>query len=326
MPELRRDKLSGRWVSYAPERAKRPMPTQEGSALLDDPETCPFCPGHEHMTAPAVLAVLKRDSGLVLRKEEGEERSRGWLVRIVPNLYPAFSPQDTLVLDGERIPTTGFHEVLIDTPKHYGDPWKLDVEELYAILLAAKTRLRELESRHDIKAVAFAKNHGPFSGGSLRHPHTHLVALPIVPPLLESEARALKKDSCILCAEPETSPRLIFDAENFKVFASHAGREPYELIIAPKRHEAEFTQVSEEELRNLAEILLKLFKAIRKVLAEASFNMVLHTKPKGVEDFHWHIELIPRILLPTGIDVGLQVYVNTLPPEEAAKRLREALE
>ncbi len=325
MPELRRDRLSGRWVSYAPERAKRPMPAHEGSALLDDPENCPFCPGHEHMTAPATLAVLKEGSGLVLRRENGEERSKDWLVRIVPNLYPAFSPQDTLILDGEKIPATGFHEVLIDTPKHYGDPWKLDVEELYAILLAAETRLRELESMAEIKAVAFAKNHGPFSGGSLRHPHTHLVALPIVPPLLESEAEALRKEGCVLCAESE-SPRLVLSSEGFKAFTSHAGREPYELIVAPKRHEREFTQVSEEELHELAEVLLKLFKAVHRVLGESSFNLVLHTMPKTVKDFHWHIELIPRLLLPTGIDVGLQVYVNTLPPEEAAKRLREALE
>ncbi|RLG07241.1 MAG: hypothetical protein DRN65_03880, partial [Thaumarchaeota archaeon] len=98
MPELRKDPLTGRLVSYAPERAKRPIQITEGPPpLADDPSKCPFCPGKEDILAPATLVLVETGVGVEFEREEGAERKKNWIAKCIPNLYPAFSKEDTLI-------------------------------------------------------------------------------------------------------------------------------------------------------------------------------------------------------------------------------------
>ena len=329
MAELRLDPLTGRLISYAPERAKRPHEIgEQAPKLADDPSRCPFCPGREDALAPATLVLVKTGLGVRFGRESGDERERSWLVKSIPNKYPAFSRDDAIRAGGELRKAPGYHEVLIDTPRHDGDPWKLSLEELQLILLAVRERLRQLEREPEITYAAYGKNQGPHAGGSLRHPHSHIFASSITPPLLKTEAEKLRGGSCLICSwadEELSGPRGVISTGSFAAICPWASREPYELMIFPRSHRRRFTNLGDPEILELASMLSAVFKALQRILGEPSFNLIIHSKPRDVEDFHWHIELIPRILMPMVSEVGLGVYVNTMLPEQSAEKLREAI-
>ena len=330
MPELRMDPLTGRLVSYAPERAKRPHEIGERAPrLIDDKASCPFCPGREEVLAPATLVLVKTGIGVKFEGEDEDERKRNWIVKCIPNLYPAFSKEDMLKkMEGvEAAP--GRHEVLIDTPDHEGDPWALSVDQLQYVLLTARERVAQLEREPEITYASFGKNQGPYSGGSLRHPHSHILASSITPPLLRIEAEKLLGESCVICryaCDEISGPRAVLSTRNFAAICPWASREPYELLIFPKSHLRRFADLRDSELLELSSMLSTIFKALRKVLGDQpSFNLIVHTKPKDVKDFHWHIEIIPRTLIPMVAEIGLEVHVNTMLPEKAAENLRQAV-
>ena len=329
MPELRIDPLTGRLISYAPERAKRPHEVGASAPkLIDDPDRCPFCPGKEEALAPATLVLVKTGIGVKFEREEDGERKRNWLVKCIPNRYPAFSREDELKADDGARRTPGCHEVLIDTPDHEGDPWSLNIDQTQYILLTARERIAELEREPEITYACFGKNQGPYSGGSLRHPHSHILASSITPPLLKIEAEKLSGEGCVICryADEEVSgPRAVLSTKSFAAICPWASREPYELMIFPKNHLRRFADLRDIDLLELSSMLSTLFKALKKILGDPSFNLVLHTKPKDVDDFHWHIEIIPRILMPMVAEIGLEVHVNTMLPEKAAENLRTAI-
>ena len=329
MPELRKDPLTGRLVSYAPERAKRPIQVSEGApAQVDDPSKCPFCPGKEDILAPATLLLVKTGVGVKFEREEGAERKKNWITKCIPNLYPAFSADDVLRDEAGSRAVSGIHEVLIDTPMHEGDPWRLSIDQLQFFLMTLRERLTQLESDPRITYACFGKNHGPHSGGSLRHPHTHIFATPITPLLIEIESERLHEGDCLLCrvAGESSSPRNILSTRYFTAVCPWASREPYEIMIFPKEHMRRFIDLDDDGLFELATFLSTIYRALDSVLKSPSFNLVLHTKPKDRDDFHWHLELIPRVLMPMVSEIGLNIYVNTVFPEEAAEKLRSAIQ
>ncbi|MCX8187120.1 MAG: hypothetical protein N3F65_00720 [Nitrososphaeria archaeon] len=328
MPELRRDPLTGRLVSYAPERAKRPLPAPEAAPpLLDDPAKCPFCPGKEDALAPATLILVRTGVGVRFEREEGAERKKNWVAKCIPNLYPAFSINDVLRDGSGSRNVSGIHEVLIETPTHDADPWRLSVDQLQFYLLTLRERLIQIESDPRMIYACFGKNHGPHSGGSLRHPHSHIFATPITPPLIEIESEKLHEGDCILCdiARESQNPRTIISTRSFLATCPWASREPFEIMMFPKRHERRFIDLDDDGILELATALSTIYKALDRVLKSPSFNLVLHTKPKDRGDFHWHLELVPRVLMPMVSEVGLNIYVNTVLPEEAAEKLRSTI-
>ena len=324
MPELRIDPLSGRLVSYAPERAKRPHEFgPQAPRLLDDPARCPFCPGREEALSPATLVLARAGAGLKFERETGDRRIKDWLVKCIPNLYPAFSTEDVLRdMHGSR-KAPGLHEAVIDTPDHSADPWSLSIIQLQYLLLTFRERLSQLEG-DEFSYMCFGKNHGPYSGASLRHPHSHIMASSVTPPLLRREAEALRAGDCILCNDRDPV-RTLITTGSFIAISPWASREPYEIMVYPKKHRQRFTELDDSELLDLASILSTLFKALKSILDSPSFNLVLHTRPADAEDFHWHIEIVPRILVPMVSEIGLGVYVNTMLPEKSAEELREAI-
>lgn len=324
MPELRIDPLTGRLVSYAPERAKRPHEVgAQAPRLVDDPEKCPFCPGREELIAPATLALVRAGAGVRFEQESGDTRLRNWLVKCIPNLYPAFSRDDIIRGESGSRRAPGLHEVVVDTPDHEADPWSLSITQLQYLLLTFRERLRGLE-RDGLGYACFGKNHGPYSGASLRHPHSHIMATPVAPPLLRREAEKLRAGDCILCGDRDPSRRIL-STQSFIASCPWASREPYEVMIYPKEHRPKFTGLDDSELLELASLLSTVFKALKSVLENPSFNLVLHTKPRDLGDFHWHIEIVPRILMPMVAEIGLGIYVNTMLPEKSAEELREAI-
>src|SRR4029077_9354883 len=198
MPELRRDPVTGRWVIISTERLKRPHDFQFESATVRGREHCPFCPGHEAMTPPEVLAY----------RHGSAPNTAGWDVRVVPNKYPALQVEGTLDREGEgmfdRLSGIGAHEVVIETPDHDRPMALLSEAEIERVLWAWRERMLELKGDVRLKYILVFKNHGAAAGATLEHPHSQLIALPLVPDFVREEIEGARrhfaaKERCVFC-------------------------------------------------------------------------------------------------------------------------------
>lgn len=341
MPELRKDPLIGRWVIVATERAKRPMdfvaPKDEGAP----PEECPFCAGKEAQTQSEIFAI----------RPSGAPNSPGWSVRVVPSIKPVLRIEGQLnrrakgmydLMDG-----VGAHEIIIETPQHVANAADLPVEQVRASLQAAVARMADLERDPRFRYAIWFKNYGSVAGaGRIQHARSQLIATPVTPKrvkeeLVRSRRYFEEKDRCLICdlvaQEREHAARVVFDSTHILVLCPFAARFPFELWIVPKRHHCDFTGIRPDELADLAFVMKTMLSRLKLILQDPPYNYLLHTAPFRhqhgrighwrtiEEDYHWHIELIPRLTRVAGFEVGSGFYINPTPPEEAAKHLREAV-
>jgi UDPglucose--hexose-1-phosphate uridylyltransferase len=328
MPELRRDPVSGRWVIISVERGKRPSDfpvryhTKRGGF-------CAFCEGNEYTTPPEVYAI---------RPDGSRPNTPGWTLRVVPNKFPALSMDGETwrVAEGiyDKMNGVGAHEVIIETPDHNMTLSDLPLKGVEDVLVAFYKRISELEKDERLKYVLIFKNEGDAAGASLEHSHSQLIALPIVPRIVEQEIENARryfeyKERCIFCdiihQELLTKTRLISENEDFVSIAPFAPPSPFETMILPKRHESSYRPDSKISL--LAEILQRTLKQIDRVLDKPPYNMMIHTAPLRMEKseyYHWHIEIKPRLTTMAGFEWGSGFYINPTPPEDAARFLREA--
>ncbi|MDN5325992.1 MAG: UDPglucose--hexose-phosphate uridylyltransferase [Moorella sp. (in: firmicutes)] len=329
MPELRQDPVSQRWVIIATERAKRPSdfkaPYQEKSGSTG----CPFCPGHERETPPEVLAF--RAAGTA-------PDTPGWQVRVVPNKFAALAPGDDVTTENSGLYRsmngTGAHEVIIEGPDH--NTFFPDMAPDHAVQVFKAWRQRYLQLSRDKKLqyIQFFKNHGRTAGASLEHPHSQLIATPLVPVTVSQEMDRFKsywqeQESCLLCdvveAELEAGARVTGFNSEFLAFCPFASRFPMETWIVPRRHQAGFGDCDDVQLEQLAAILQETLVRLKKAADDPPFNLVLHTAPLHQEDviYHWYLELLPRLAIVAGFEWGTGMYINPTPPEIAAQSLNE---
>jgi UDPglucose--hexose-1-phosphate uridylyltransferase len=340
MPELRHDPLQNRWVIIATERLLRPSdfaatpaPAQTGF--------CPFCPGNENKTPPEIHAI---------RDPNTSPDSPGWKVRVVSNKFPALRIEGELSRKGrgvyDYVNGIGAHEVIIETPDHDTQLADLPLAHFVDILKAYRTRLVDLKRDGRLRYVLIFKNHGVAAGASLAHSHTQIIATPITPHTVALELESarkhyLGKERCLYCdiiaQELDERARVIVDGD-FIAWAPFASRFPYETTIAPIKHHYDFGALSDNELEQLARTMKELLMRMKNCLNDPPYNFVLHTAPNTETfprrpthwqtldyDFHWHLEVIPRLTRVAGFEWGTGFYINSQPPEEAAKQLLEAV-
>ncbi len=348
-PELRKDPITGIWVIIA-DRGGRPSGKLEEREL--PPEGCPFCPGNEHMTPPEIYAV---------RPDGGEANGPGWQIRVVPNRFKALDADMTLVREGvgmyDKMSGCGAHEVIIETPDHYGLLCSMPRDQVVRVLETYRARLEDLRRDPRFRHVIVFRNYRLAAGASLRHPHSQVIALPIVPKLVKDKLiSALEhfrsKERCIFCdvirQEMYDAQRIVAQNEHFIAIVPFAARFPYETHIYPLRHCYDFVLIHEEEVWTLAAILQDVLARFFKLFGEVGpdghernvpYNIVLQTAPNTLPrpghpeywgtieyDYHWHIEIIPRLSRVAGFEWGTGFYINSRRPEEAAHDLRTAFE
>lgn len=328
MPELRKDPISGRWVIISIERGKRPS----DFGMRISPKKggfCAFCEGNEHTTPPEILAF---------RPDKGAPDTPGWTLRVVPNKFPALHVEgkENRVGEGiyDRMNGVGAHEVIIENPDHNLTLSSLPLKSVEDTLWAFHQRMTDLKQDDRFKYVLIFKNEGDEAGASLEHSHSQIIALPIIPHLVQEEIDQSRqyygyKERCIFCdiIHQETSDknRIISENEEFVALAPFAPRSPFETMILPKRHESSF--LLNKNFNLLAGIIQKTLKQIDRVLEMPPYNLMVHTSPFHDETnnyYHWHIEIIPKLTKIAGFEWGSGFYINPTPPEEAAKFMREA--
>ena len=338
MPELRKDLITERWVIIATERAKRPHEfTPPPSASEPSQQACPFCPGNESQTP----------SELWVRRESGGPNQRGWIVRVIPNKFPALKIEGDMNREAEgiydRMNGIGAHEIIIDTPEHNQAIEEQAIADIAVALTAAKERMIDLQRDPRFRYILVFKNIGREAGASLHHSHYQLIATPVTPLTVKTKLtgaqdyyrrkeRSVFHD--IMRQEQREGTRVVFENAGFLVFCPFASRFPFELCVLPKRQVADYYGIEAGETLQLAEALKVTLGKLSRGLNKPQYNLIIQTAPSRVgrrrsgywdtidQDFRWHIEILPRMTQTAGFEWGTGFYINPTPPEESAAYLR----
>lgn len=331
MSELRRDPIIGRWNIVDTDEPS-------GPEVFDiDPHEpsgnkCPFCSGNESLTPPEIYVV---------RPQGSAANGPGWQLRVVSNKFPALKIEGELNRRGigvfDLCNGVGAHEVIVETPDHHRQMADLTLEELNAVIRAFQLRSLDLRGDKRLKYALIFKNFGLSAGASLEHSHSQLIALPIVPKRVHEELRGCEryfgfKDRCAYCdmlgQEGEDVGRIVCENRSFLAFCPFMSGFPFEVWILPKEHRADFTLITPQEIVDFSRILKETLLRIRVILRDPSYNFIIHTAPTtphAAEEYHWHLELLPKLTKVAGFEWGTGFYINPTPPELAAKLLRDAV-
>ncbi len=328
MPELRKDPVIGRWVIISTERGKRPSDF-EGLGKKRTEGFCPFCPGNEDQTPPEIMAV---------RPSTTLPNTSGWSLRVFPNKFPALRIEGNLNREGigifDKMNGIGAHEVIVETPDHNLDMADLETSQIRDVLIAYRNRALDLKKDPRFRYVLIFKNQGVLAGASLEHSHSQLIATPIVPKRVMEEIEGAKryydyKERCIWCdiiaQERKDQVRLVSENDEFLAIEPFAPRFPFETWIIPQAHQSTFEEIEDSSVESLAGILKEVLAKVCQGLNYPPYNFVIHTAPlidHHEEEYHWHIEFMPRLTRVAGFEWGTGFYINPTPPEEAAAFLR----
>jgi UDPglucose--hexose-1-phosphate uridylyltransferase len=326
MPELRHNMITHEWVIIATERAKRPeqfVRKEAKKALPSYDANCPFCPGNEAMTPPETYVVPD---------------TTGWRLRVTPNKYAA------LAYEGERRRTirgirrmvtgVGIHEVIIETPDHAKATALLPDRDVETIIQTYLHRFKYASADPRIEQVTIFKNHGEQAGTSLEHPHSQMIATPVITSQLRVRlAHALEHfdeyGECIFCRalhqELEEGVRVVLETEHFVSFVQFATLTPFSMLIMPRRHMACFVEMNDAEIADLARNLRRTLAKLYYGLDDPDFNYAIRTAPHeymGVKYYHWYVSIIPRLTKMAGFELGSGMFINVSLPEQDAAFLQ----
>jgi UDPglucose--hexose-1-phosphate uridylyltransferase len=328
MSELRKDPVLGRWVIISTERRRRPSDF-EPEVRRPTGGFCPLCEGNEDKTPPEIVAF---------RNDGTPPNTPGWSLRVVPNKFPALRIEGDLGREGDgiydKMNGIGAHEVVIETPRHSETLITLPLKAVENILRAYRERIVDLRRDRRFQYVLVFKNHGAAAGASLEHPHSQLIALPIVPKRVREEVEGAKnyfqyKDRCVFCdvirQELQQRSRVVSENEFFVSVTPFASSSPFETWILPKVHHPNFGFMESLPVPEAAQILQETLYRMDRVLDNPPYNYIIHSSPYPEVDrdyYHWHIEIIPKLTKMAGFEWGTGFFINPTPPEEAAEYMR----
>lgn len=325
MPELRRDPTTGRWVIIATERASRPSDFVKGEESdTSNIEKCPFCEGREEKTPPEITA---------LRCAGSQPNTPGWDVRVVPNKFPALRIEGDVERKGlgvyDMMNGIGAHEVIIESPNHFMSFESLPLEQIEKVIWMYRERFLDLRKDPRLKYILIFKNRGKKAGASLEHPHSQLIATPVLPDVIKQELdMSLRyyqyRERCVYCdiisQEKDENLRIISENEEYIAINPFASVVPFEVSILPKEHLSDFSQIKSSGVRRLAQTISVVFNLLEKTVPRIPYNFYIHTAPLdnlNISYYHWHIHVVPRLTELAGFEWGSGFYINTVPPEKA---------
>ena len=323
MRELRKDPITREWAIIAPDADPVPAFAQvlRPPQIAAPSEPCPFCPGREAACGPELLAYSSRS---------------GWRVRVVANTAPALTaPGDPDRRDHllyEAMQAVGVHEIVIETPRHDVSLADLEAAQVEEVLWAYRERAQALQRLDWARYVSICRHHGDGA-----HPHSRIVATPVVPQGAWDHVRGLRqyydyRGRCALChiieQECQARERVVHENRACVTLAPYASRHPFELWLLPRRHAPGIGQVEPTDMRHLAAALKDALLRLKEALSDPPYHYHLLMAPCNldeVEHVHWSIAITPRLALPGALELGCGMFVNPVPPEEAARSLRAAL-
>jgi UDPglucose--hexose-1-phosphate uridylyltransferase len=323
MSQLRLDPMTGRWVVIAGERAQRPTDflPRRLPVEVDPLRPCPFCPRID-------------DDAVVIRSYGTGD---GWEVRVLPNLYPAFSGHEPMVVSHlgpvyTQAPASGTHEVVVLTPDHDSSWADLTPRHSELVMTALRDRMAEHAVTPGLRYSQAVVNSGREAGASVEHPHGQLLSMPFIPGEAANELAGFARfqGNCLLCAvieaELESRLRVVYHDDHVLVICPFWSGTPYELLIIPRTHETHLHDARSDDLAAVGRSVAMSLAALRSSIGDVAYNVMFHSAPfRTRADFHWHAHLMPKITTRGGFEMGSGVLINVVPPERAAEDLGSAV-
>lgn len=322
MSQLRLDPLTGRWVVVSTVRSGRRHGFRPAAGPEREPAgPCPFCPGHEDETPPPLVTYGPTGS---------------WLVRVVPNKYPAFEHPAPMAVTNlgpvfTQAPASGLHEVLVLSPGHAGSWADLDDAQVALVMAAIRDRTREHADRRGLRYSQVIVNSGREAGASIEHPHAQLLGLPFVPPELADELAGFARfeGTCLLCttvaSETIHDYRVVSVDDEVFVGCPFWSASPYEMLVVPRHHAPRLHRAPDADLAAVGRALRDALVLLRARVGPVSYNLIFHSAPyRAPGIFHWHVHVVPKLTTPAGFEFGTGVMINVVAPEAAAEDLRDA--
>jgi len=323
MPELRKHYFLDEYCIIAEERKKRPTDFRVREPEAGNKAACSFCPGNEGMT-PLADAVYT-EKGVY---SDGPERVSGWQMRVFANVFPALVPDPgPSSADWTALPGQGYHEVIVDSPRHEENPADFNEAHLKKLISVYRDRYVHYSDISGVKYISIYKNWGGEAGASMSHSHSQLIAMSLIPPLIKREMQVISNwaPSCPYCdiaAKENHSRRLIDENDSWFLIAPFYSQVPYECWILPKRHFPSLKEMSEDEGNNLGRLLARALGALRSVLKDPPYNIMIFQLPSC---YHLNIRIQPVTSRIAGFEKGTGVCINTHAPETVAEELRLSL-
>ncbi len=337
--ELRKDPVLGRWVAvmnYSKSPSDYILYSNENN--MDGEEKCIFCPGREKEIPDEIMSVERVNT---------DNTQNGWWTRVIPSFFPVFKVEGDLGRKGEgmydKMNSIGSNEIIIESPEHSVRPEDIGSEQMVRVLRTYSNRMIELDKDPRFRYTLIYKNSGKEAGAFSSHPMSMLASTPIIPKRLKEELDGAKqyyayKERCIFCdivrEEIRFEKRVILETDKFIAFCPYASKFPFESWILPKRHNCAFQDIEKDEIEDMALILSSVLKKLRAAFNGLPYNYYIHTAPNRIprkdhwhtlgDDFHWHLEIMPRLLRTSGFEWGSGFYILPTSPEDAAKYLKEA--
>jgi len=329
MAELRQNMVTKEWVIIADERGKRPddyieshqRTITETQAFYD--EKCPFCPGNE-----------ERDLEIECFPSDND-----WQTRVIYNKYPALSKEGELLrtFNGVQrsISGVGHHEIVVESPRHNTTLALMKPEEVELHLKTFYSRGWGIRKDTRIEQVIYFKNHGERAGASLKHPHSQIIGLPVVPNNIRArldEARRYLDDTgnCAYCVmmedELKNKVRLVTVSDHFVALVLYAAPSPFHTWIIPRKHSVSFLYSQPDEIADLARVLRDVLRRLYIGLRDPAYNFIIRSAPvKEISNdyLHWYVTIVPRLSRTAGFELGSGIFINPAIPEESAAFLRK---
>ncbi|MBI3592759.1 MAG: galactose-1-phosphate uridylyltransferase [Nitrospirae bacterium] len=342
MHELRKDPLLSKWIVVLKDSKQPEFYIEENKGYPlhapEDSSSCILCLGKEHATPPEIFAI---------RKGSAQPNSPDWLTRVIPERNPVFQIEGDLGRRGvgmyDKMNSIGANEIIIESPDHNTQSEDMGITQMSNVIATYRNRISELEKDPRFRYTLVYKSCGKTAGELYSHPHSLLVATPVIPKGIKDELDGAKayfyyKERCIFCdiinEELGAGERVIMDTSHFIAFTPFASRFSFEYWILPKKHNCAFQDISNEEMEDLSLILTTTIKKMRRLLKNPPYDYVIHTAPNRMprkdhwhtlgDDFHWHIEVMPQLLTKSGFEWGSGFHILTTSPEDAAAYLRGA--
>ncbi len=342
--ELRQDLISGDWTIIAPQRAKRPhlLIKKQKKRKKAPIRGCPFeNPQKTDHGKPILIYKIKNKKG---------EIKKSWWVQVVKNKYPVFiSDENKAGINSHICVSTfqkgpylvmnskGYHDLVI-TQGHHQNFADLSKQQAIITFKIFQDRYKMFLNDVCLAYVSIFHNWGAKAGASIYHPHYQIITLPVVPldvyhSLNGSVKYFEQHKKCAYCVmidwEKKYRSRIVYENKGAIAFTSFVSQAPFQLKIFPKKHLSFFEDTSQEDLKWVTEALQKVLIAIKKYLNDPDYNFFIHTAPlrdkKKNSHYHWHIEIMPKIGIPAGFELGTGIGITAVDPDVAAKILKNKI-
>ena len=252
----------------------------------------------------------------------------------MPNLYPAFEGDNAFVVEHRgpvftQATAGGIHEVLVLSPDHRQAWENVDDEQAGLIMAAIRDRIEEHAAVPGIRYSQAIVNSGREAGASIEHPHAQLLGMSFVPRELAEEQAGFARFTgrCLLCttidAEEATGYRVVYSDDSVAVVCPFWSGTPYEMLVIPRDHGPHLHRASPTDLVGVGQAIRGALASLRDHLGDVPYNLVFHSAPfRAPEPFHWHVHIWPKLTTQAGFELGTGVFINIVPPEQAADELK----